>query len=128
MARKPTLTQAQLDELRAAYEAWSPFDPDSISADELARQHGISKNTMYTWRQRGWLLNGRERSGQTGWVTRNDRAPADQTFAVREQPDKAPKSVDEIATALRTLKALCDDGILTEDEWESKRKELIGQL
>ena len=79
MARKPTLTQARLDELRAAYEAWNPFDPDSMSADELARSHGISKNTMYTWRQRGWRLDGRERSGQTGWKARDDRAsPVDQ--------------------------------------------------
>lgn len=70
MARRPTLTQAQLDELRADYEAWNPYDQDAVSAEQLAERHGISKNTMYTWRSRGWRLDGREGNGEQGWKQR----------------------------------------------------------
>lgn len=70
MARRPTLTQAQLDALRADYEAWNPYDQGSISADELAAKHRVSKNTMYTWRSRGWRLDGREGAGEMGWKHR----------------------------------------------------------
>jgi hypothetical protein len=53
MAKKK-LTHAEQVALRAAYEAWNPHDPNSISAEDLARQHGISKQTLYTYRD-GWL-------------------------------------------------------------------------
>lgn len=51
---KQKLTQAKMAELRAAYESWNPHDPNSISAEELAAQFGVSKQTLYTYRDR-WL-------------------------------------------------------------------------
>lgn len=77
MARRPSLTQERLDALRAEYEAWDPFDPDGPSASEIAARHGVSKNTMYTWRSRGWRLDGRDGEGDQGWQTRHS-APLDQ--------------------------------------------------
>lgn len=61
------MTQAQLDALRAEYESWNPHDPESPSADEIAARHGVAKNTMYTWRSRGWRLEGRDGEGAAGW-------------------------------------------------------------
>lgn len=90
MARKPTLTQAQLDELRAEYEAWNPYDPEAPSADEIAARHGVSKNTMYTWRSRGWSLTGRDGDGSQGWKQRSG------------QPSVEPRA-DENAGAIRYL-------------------------
>ena len=51
---KTKLTRSQIAELRAAYEAWNPHDPDAESADQLAARFGISKQTMYTLR-RNWM-------------------------------------------------------------------------
>lgn len=60
MAQKGKMTQAKLDELRDAYNAWQPYAPDSISADELAAQFGISKQTMYHWRRKDFKIDGRD--------------------------------------------------------------------
>lgn len=57
MAKKK-LSDHEIRQLRAAYEAWNPHDPDSISADELAAQFGITKQTMYNLRKE-WLLRDR---------------------------------------------------------------------
>lgn len=76
MSRRPTLTQAQLDALRADYEAWNPYDTTGPSAEQIAAKHGVSKNTMYTWRSRGWRLDGREGDGRTGWKPRGGHQPA----------------------------------------------------
>lgn len=54
------ITQARLDEIRDAYEQWNPYAPDSPSADELAEQFEISKQTLYYWRRRDWKMTGRE--------------------------------------------------------------------
>jgi len=35
---------------------------------------------------------------------------------------------DDVATRLRKLKALHEEGLLTDDEFQSKRDELIGSL
>lgn len=51
---KQKLNSAQIAALRADYEAWNAYDPESISADELAARHGISKQTLYTYRDK-WL-------------------------------------------------------------------------
>lgn len=85
MARRPSLTQAQLDALRAEYEAWDPFDPNGPSASDIAARHGVSKNTMYTWRSRGWRLDGRDGEGDQGWQTRHGAGAehGDQTELVR---------------------------------------------
>lgn len=56
---KKKLSSAEEAKLRAAYESWNPHDPDSISADELAAQFGISKQTMYNMRRR-WIQEDRE--------------------------------------------------------------------
>lgn len=53
MAKKK-LTTKEVADLRAAYEAWNPHDVNSISADELAAGFGISKQTMYNYRDR-WI-------------------------------------------------------------------------
>lgn len=52
MGWKTKLSEDQIAALRADYEAWNPHDPDSPSADELARRHGITKQTMYTMKKR----------------------------------------------------------------------------
>ena len=41
---------------------------------------------------------------------------------------KDPKANGDIADSLRQLKALHDEGILTDDEYETKRKSLAEQL
>ena len=56
--------------MRADYEAWNPYETDGESAADIAARHGVSKNTMYTWRSRGWKLNGREGDGVVGWKPR----------------------------------------------------------
>ena len=57
---KQKLSGAQIRELRAAYEAWNPHDPNSESADQLAARFGISKQTLYTYRDR-WIEEDRRR-------------------------------------------------------------------
>lgn len=78
MARRASLTQDQLDALRVDYEAWNPYDPDGPSASEIAARHGVSKNTMYTWRSRGWKLDGKDGQGERGWKGRSGSAPGGQ--------------------------------------------------
>lgn len=56
--------------MRSDYEAWNPYDPDGPTAHEIAARHGVSKNTMYTWRARGWRLDGLDGQGQQGWKPR----------------------------------------------------------
>lgn len=62
MAKKK-LTDAEVLALRADYEAWNPHDPDSISAEELAKRHGISKQTLYSYRDR-WIADDRRQREQ----------------------------------------------------------------
>jgi transposase-like protein len=69
------MTQTQLDEIRSAYEAWNPYAPDAETAEQLAERFGITKTTMYTWRRRGWNLNGRDGDGQEGWKARGESSP-----------------------------------------------------
>lgn len=72
MGTRHKMTQAKLDALKEAYDAWQPYAPDSPSADELAAQHGISKQTMYHWRRKDWkmdgrdVMKGREKAGDSG--------------------------------------------------------------
>ena len=75
MSRRPNMTQTQLDEIRAAYEAWNPYAPDAETAEQLAESFGITKTTMYTWRRRGWKLEGRDGDGQEGWKARGESSP-----------------------------------------------------
>jgi Zn-dependent peptidase ImmA (M78 family) len=56
---KRKLTEREVEELRAAYEAWNPHDLNSESAADLAKRFGISKQTLYTYRDE-WLLKDRE--------------------------------------------------------------------
>ena len=72
MSRRPQLTQDKLDEMRAAYEDWNPYAPGAPTADEIAEQFGITKSTLYTWRRRGWQLDGRDGDGRQGWKERAD--------------------------------------------------------
>jgi hypothetical protein len=44
----------QIEELREAYEAWNPHDPEAETADQLAARFEISKQTMYTLRK-NWM-------------------------------------------------------------------------
>lgn len=88
MARRPNLTQEQLDEIRQDYENWNPYAPGAESAEELAARHGITKTTLYTWRRRGWRLDGRDGDGKQGWKDRNesvspDPEPEDLSLVVR---------------------------------------------
>jgi transposase len=92
MARRPTLTQERLDRLRDEYEAWDPFDPDGPSASDIAARHGVSKNTMYTWRSRGWRLDGREGEGEHGWQTRNPGS--------HRKPTQEPAELEEVVRYL----------------------------
>lgn len=60
MAKKK-LTEGQVAELRRAYESWNPHDPESETATELARRFGISKQTLYTYRDEWQEADRRER-------------------------------------------------------------------
>ncbi len=60
MPTKGKMTQSKLDELKAAYDLWKPYAPDSQSAEELAAQFGISKQTLYHWRRKDWKMDGRD--------------------------------------------------------------------
>jgi transposase-like protein len=51
---KRKLTDQEVQELKAAYESWNPHDPNSESADALASRFGISKQTLYNYRNQ-WL-------------------------------------------------------------------------
>lgn len=62
MAKKK-LTDSEVAALRADYEAWNPHDPNSGSAEELAAKHGISKQTLYTYRDR-WIAEDRRQREQ----------------------------------------------------------------
>jgi transposase-like protein len=92
MSRRPTLTQAQLDELRAEYESWNPYDTNGPTAEEIAARHGVSKNTMYTWRSRGWRLNGREGDGQSGWKPRGGNTPDETAGVIQYLTDELVKA------------------------------------
>jgi transposase len=56
MAPPNKLSTSQIRDLREAYEAWDASG--TISADELAAEHGISKQTMYKLRRNGWNYAG----------------------------------------------------------------------
>ena len=52
------LSPDQLAGLQAAYEGWNPADPESESAEEVAARFGVSKQTMYKLRKKGWSYEG----------------------------------------------------------------------
>ncbi len=87
-----------MDRLRDEYERWDPYDPDGPSATEVAGRHGVSKNTMYTWRARGWRLDGREGDGHQGWkprggeMTQEHDQHADLSEVVRYLTDELVKA------------------------------------
>jgi transposase-like protein len=73
---KMKLTDKQIGELRAAYEAWNPHDPNSESATELAKRFGISKQTLYTLRKR-WFEEDRrlrDKAAAVGSAGQSDEA------------------------------------------------------
>lgn len=45
---------------------------------------------------------------------------------VQEAPAPQPSSAPSVADQLRSLKALVDDGILTQEEFDAKKKQLLG--
>jgi transposase-like protein len=96
MARSK-ITQAKLDELREAYEKWNPYAPDSPSADELAEQYGISKQTMYYWRRRDWKMNGRE--GMKGREKASNNDLSDVVMALVEQLAQARVENEQLRQA-----------------------------
>ena len=49
-------------------------------------------------------------------------APAPEAKAA---PATAKLSVDEVASQLRTYKLLLDDGIITQEEYDEKKKEIL---
>jgi transposase-like protein len=73
---KMKLTDKQIGELRAAYEAWNPHDPNSESATELAKRFGISKQTLYTLRKRWFEEDRRQREKSVGATGRDGDAKA----------------------------------------------------
>lgn len=75
---KQKLTSAQIAELRAAYEEWNPHAPNSESVDDLAARFGISKQTLYNYRDR-WLgdeRRKREKAARDGNGTTNNMSEA----------------------------------------------------
>ena len=58
---KRKLSEKQIADLRADYEAWNPFDEGSESVAELAARHGISKQTLYNYRDQ-WAAGEPRRS------------------------------------------------------------------
>ncbi len=100
MAKKK-LSGADVAELRAAYEAWNPHDPDSITADELAAQFGISKQSLYSYRER-WLEEDRRMR------EREERKPSDQDAAeaIMYLTTELVKAKTRIAELERELEAL----------------------
>lgn len=79
---KRKLTDKQLEELRAAYESWNPHDPESETAAELAARFGISKQTMYTYREQ-WLAE-RRQARHAGAPHNGDETQAAIRFLVEE--------------------------------------------
>jgi len=105
MARRPSITQDRLDRLREDYEAWNPYDPDGPTANEIAARHGVSKNTMYTWRSRGWRLDGHDGEGQQGWKGRAGQASHDDVSEVISYlTDELVKSRIRVAELERELR------------------------
>lgn len=64
---KRKLSAREIKALRAAYEQWNPHDPGAKTAAELAAEFGISKQTMYTYRER-WLEERRQERIQEAGV------------------------------------------------------------
>lgn len=101
MARKTKFTQADLDAMREAYENWNPYAHDAISAEELAGQFGTTKSTLYSWRAKGFRLEGRPGEGEQGWKGRSPNPPAEQDLApvvryLTEQLVQARKRIAEL--------------------------------
>lgn len=57
-----------------------------------------------------------------------DKAAAQQQEAAQAAPPAAAATggLDELTTQLTQLKALVDQGILTQDEFDAKKKQLLG--
>jgi len=79
MAKKK-LTDSEVLALRAAYESWNPHDPNSESADELAARFGVSKQTMYTYRDR-WIEQDR-RQRERNQAAHNHDGESDASQAI----------------------------------------------
>lgn len=103
------MTQAQLDALREEYEAWNPYDPDAPTASEIAARHGVTKNTMYTWRNRNWRLDGRPGDGQKGWKPKGDPPEHDAlvelTQYLTEELVKARIRIQQLETELQNAES-----------------------
>jgi len=102
---KQKLTDRQIAGLRAAYEAWNPHDPDSESADDLAARFGISKQTMYTYRDR-WLTEDRRRresAGRQGGEQQSGRAEEAVVFLTIELA-RARARIEALEVELRELR------------------------
>ena len=53
-AHKRKLSKTEQEQLRREYEAHNPYNPDSETVEELAARWGISRPTLYRWRQK-WI-------------------------------------------------------------------------
>jgi hypothetical protein len=62
-------------------------------------------------------------SGWTDHFSEPDRSPV-----TDPAPDVESQRTQDVAESLRQLKSLHDEGILTDDEYESKRQSLADQL
>ena len=91
---KRKLSDEQVRHLRAAYEDWNPHSPDSPTADELASQFGISKQTMYTLR--------------TQWLNEDKAGDAGQTALVEELRGVIRYLTEQLLDAKLTIRSLED--------------------
>jgi transposase-like protein len=95
---KSKMTPTLLSELEEAYKAWNPYAPDSPSADELAAQFGITKQTLYYWRRRDFKMNGRE--GMKGREKAANNDLSDVVMALVEQLAEARVENDQLRREL----------------------------
>lgn len=104
--------------MREDYEAWNPYDPEGPSAHDIAARHGVSKNTMYTWRSRGWRLDGHDGQGQQGWKPREgtvNKDDADLAEVVRYLTDELVKAKIRIARLEEELARNANEPPVPED-------------
>ena len=113
MSRRPNMTQTQLDEMREAYEAWNPYAAEAESAESLAERFNVTKSTMYTWRRRGWNLNGRDGDGQEGWKARGETSDSPQASNMADVLAETVRYLTERVVDLTAENATLKDEIAT---------------